>query len=131
MELNRRNLYFSIAGLIAIGVMALFGTMFVFGWGMGGASADEVGASVNKLPEGIVVPTQVCGPFMNPQIVGGMPVEVTSNTIRFQDGYVLVLDQAPSMYIDRLGYLQIADRKVQAYALAREQFNPCPPEAAP
>lgn len=120
----RTSLYVTLIVLIGVVAVSLYGTMIFLGWGIGGASADEALVT----PAVAVVPTQVCGPYMNPQIVGGMPVEITGDTIRFQDGYVLVLKHAPSMYLDRLGYLQIKDREVEAYALAAKQFNPCPPD---
>lgn len=106
--------------LAALSASAIVGAVIVLlAWG-GPKGNSEV------LADTIRPPTQVCGSFMQPDIVAGIPIEVTDSTILFEDGYLLKLDQTLSMYINRIGYFELKEGKIARYALVTKTFNPCP-----
>ena len=93
-----------------------------------GSTAFSVFSEVESNTQLVKVPytTVVCGVIASPQVVLGFPVEFGEGFVRFEDGYVLMLDRVPSMYIGKLGFFKFEGGKLKDYAIVKKEFHPCP-----
>lgn len=70
--------------------------------------------------------TVICGQFNAPLAIAGVPVKLHNSSIEFQDGYVLVLDNSTSFFMDRYGVFTIFDKEVRQYAVVTSKdFDVC------
>lgn len=93
----------------------------VWSFALDGAGAESASAG----PQ-----TTVCGPYLAPSVVMGIPQQINvtgvGSSIRMADNFVLNLGNIPSLYLGRLGLLQMQDGKAVAYATVGDpKFDPC------